>query len=105
MKYLLYFPLLFLFVNNSSPDQPGGKKPFIEFRSTTLSFDTVITGTIVKGEFVFRNIGNEPLIITNVQAADGGTIAAWPQLPIQPGTEDKIQVRLNTTARNGFQDK
>jgi len=106
MKYLLYFPLLFLFGNNFSPGQKGTKKAFIEFRSTTLSFDTVKAGTIVKGEFNFKNTGDEMLGITTVQTSDGGTIAYWPQEVIKPGAGGIIKVEFGFTgSRQGFQDK
>lgn len=105
MKYLLYFPLLFLLGNNFFLVQERTKKPIIEFKATTVSFDTVKAGTITKGEFTFKNTGDEPLIISTVQAADGGTMAFWPKEPVKPGTEDVIKVQLNTAGRNGFQDK
>lgn len=104
MKHLLYFPIAFLLLY-SFPAQKRTSKASIEFKATTVSFDTVKAGPVIKGEFVFKNKGNEPLIITTVQASDGGTIAFWPEMPIEPGKEGVIQVKLSTTGRKGHQDK
>ncbi len=107
MKHILfYFPLLFLLINHSFPVHERTKKPFIQFKATTISFDTVKAGTILKGEFSFKNTGNEMLGITRVQASDGGTIAYWPLQPVKPGAEGLIKVEFGfTETREGFQDK
>jgi hypothetical protein len=45
--------------------------------------------------FEFKNSGNAPLIITNVQSTCGCTVPAFPKEPILPGKTGKIDVKYN----------
>lgn len=48
--------------------------------------------------FVFKNTGDAPLIITNVQSTCGCTIPTKPNEPIAPGKTGKIDVKYNMNA-------
>ncbi len=45
--------------------------------------------------FVFKNTGDAPLIITNVQSTCGCTVPSKPTEPILPGKTGKIDVKYN----------
>lgn len=45
--------------------------------------------------FEFKNTGNAPLIITNVQSTCGCTVPSKPTEPIMPGKTGKIDVKYN----------
>ncbi|CAM3939819.1 DUF1573 domain-containing protein [Flavobacterium antarcticum] len=45
--------------------------------------------------FDFKNTGNAPLIITNVQSTCGCTVPSKPTEPIMPGKMGKIDVKYN----------
>jgi|SRR6218665_1577910 len=45
--------------------------------------------------FEFKNTGNAPLIITNVQSTCGCTVPSKPTEPILPGKTGKIDVKYN----------
>lgn len=47
--------------------------------------------------FEFKNTGNQPLIITNVQSTCGCTVPSKPTEPIMPGKTGKIDVKYNMT--------
>jgi hypothetical protein len=51
-------------------------------------------------EFVFKNTGTEPLIITNAKGSCGCTVPEWPKEPIRPGQTNVIKVKYDT-ARSG----
>jgi hypothetical protein len=53
-------------------------------------------GQIVEVEWHFKNTGNKPLIISNVSAGCGCTVAEKPQAPIAPGKEDFIKAQFNS---------
>ena len=93
MKKILFF--LAVFVNVAAFAQAGAK---IEFKnnSTTLDYGTVSKDTD-NGirSFEFKNIGDAPLIITNVQSTCGCTIPTKPTEPIMPGKTGKIDVKYN----------
>ena len=77
------------------------KKPEISFEKTVIDYGTVNKGDNGVREFVFRNSGNAPLIISNVKSTCGCTIPKKPEKPILPGESDKIQVKYDTK-RVGF---
>lgn len=45
--------------------------------------------------FEFTNVGDKPLIITNVQSTCGCTVPSKPNEPIMPGKSSKIDVKYN----------
>ena len=77
------------------------KKPEISFEKTVIDYGTVNKGDNGIREFVFRNSGNAPLIISNVKSTCGCTIPKKPEKPILPGESEKIQVKYDTK-RVGF---
>lgn len=70
----------------------------IEF---TAKDNTIDYGTVSKDSdsgmrtFDFKNTGNAPLIITNVQSTCGCTVPSKPTEPIMPGKMGKIDVKYN----------
>ena len=65
--------------------------------------NTIDYGTVSKDSdnglrtFEFKNTGNAPLIITNVQSTCGCTVPSFPKEPILPGKMGKIDVKYNMT--------
>jgi hypothetical protein len=63
--------------------------------------NTVDYGNVYKDEdsglrtFEFKNTGDAPLIITNVQSTCGCTVPSKPTEPIMPGKTGKIDVKYN----------
>lgn len=70
----------------------------IEF---TAKDNTIDYGTVSKDSdsgmrtFEFKNTGNQPLIIMNVQSTCGCTVPSKPTEPIMPGKTGKIDVKYN----------
>ncbi|WP_447636475.1 DUF1573 domain-containing protein [Flavobacterium microcysteis] len=70
--------------------------PKIEFKEETIDY-----GTVTKGDdsglrvFEFKNIGDAPLIISDVKSSCGCTVPTKPQEPIMPGKTGKIEVQYN----------
>lgn len=88
-------------VESAAPKQPEGR-PIFTAAETTHDFG------IIKEEdgdafhiFKFRNTGNVPLIITNVQTSCGCTEPEWTREPIAPGAEGEIFVAYDPTNRPG----
>ena len=52
--------------------------------------------------FVFKNTGNQPLIIKNIQSSCGCTIPKKPEKPIMPGEKGEIKVSYDTNRVGGF---
>ncbi|WP_432671290.1 DUF1573 domain-containing protein [Flavobacterium sp. SM2513] len=87
--------LLVAFVGFSSVSFGQAK---IEFMAKD---NTIDYGTVSKDSdsgmrtFEFKNTGNQPLIITNVQSTCGCTVPSKPTEPIMPGKTGKIDVKYN----------
>ena len=66
--------------------------------------NTIDYGTVTKDSdngirsFEFKNTGNAPLIITNVQSTCGCTVPSKPTEPVLPGKTGKIDVKYNMNA-------
>ena len=70
--------------------------PDISFNKTTYDYGTVAKGSDGTCEFVFKNTGVEPLILSNVQSSCGCTVPEWPREPILKGKSASIKVRYDT---------
>lgn len=73
----------------------------IVFDQESFDFGIIEEGPKVTTDFVFRNDGTEPLVLSNVKASCGCTVPDWPKEPILPGEEGMIKVTYNTANRKG----
>lgn len=91
----LFFLLVVVGVGFSSMAQKGPKIEFMN-KDNTVDFGTVSkeTDSGVR-TFEFKNTGDAPLIITNVQSTCGCTVPSKPTEPIMPGKTGKIDVKYN----------
>lgn len=63
-------------------------------------------GTVKEGQtpeisWRFRNTGDQPLVIQNVSATCGCTVAEKPEQPVLPGEEGVIKAKFNSNGRVG----
>lgn len=105
MKKLLLFVALFIssmitFAQNTNPNAPVFK-----FNQETHDFGTIKEGPVASFDFVFTNVGKEPLIIQSCSASCGCTTPDWSKEPIAPGKTGKITVKYNTQGRVGVFNK
>jgi len=77
--------------NENSKDLPE-----IYFEQTTYNYGNIDYEGNGACEFVFKNTGNEPLLLTNVKASCGCTTPTWPKSPIKKGETGTIVVKYNT---------
>ncbi|MDP4266793.1 MAG: DUF1573 domain-containing protein [Bacteroidota bacterium] len=85
------------------------KKKQVSSTAPDIKFDKMIHdyGTIRKNsdgscEFTFKNVGKEPLVISNARASCGCTVPDWPKEPILPGKTGKIKVQYATSRVGPF---
>ena len=71
--------------------------PDFKFDKETYDFGKIPTTKPVSVEFKFTNIGEKPLIITNVSASCGCTVPEWPKTPIKKGQTGVIKVTYTPT--------
>lgn len=72
--------------------------PKFKFKDANLTHDfgVVKQGSIAEYYFEFTNVGDQPLVIRDVQTSCGCTTPEFPKTPVAPGKSDKIKVGYKT---------
>lgn len=96
MKYKLLSILAMALMHGISWAQP-----VIKFSRESHDFGEVIEGKLASYEFEITNVGNQPLIVNNVQASCGCTSPFWTKEPIMPGKTGTIKATYNSAGRPG----
>jgi len=94
-----------LSIGFSASAQTAVKKAenIIKFMEIKHNFGKIKQGVPVTHDFMFANIGNEPLIVETASASCGCTTPTWPQQPIMKGKEDKLKAGFNAAAPGPFE--
>ena len=112
MKYLFLLSLV-IAAGCQSADQPAKVDSQSEQTSSPVNDSTSFTsiqwldsvntelGKISEGQVVevswrFKNTGDKPLVVQNVQAGCGCTVAEKPTAPIAPGDEGVIKAKFDS---------
>jgi hypothetical protein len=86
-------------VNASAQDNQKAEFKFVEEKH---DFGKIPQGKPVTTEFVFTNIGEEPLILTQVQPTCGCTIADYTKAPVKKGEKGVIKITYNAAVAAPF---
>ncbi len=79
--------------------------PVMTFAETKFDFGNIKQGDIVEHVFKFKNTGNAPLVIKQVDVTCGCTTPEWPKEPIAPGKSGTIKAVFNSAGKMGQQNK
>ncbi|MBA3705784.1 MAG: DUF1573 domain-containing protein [Bacteroidetes bacterium] len=82
-----------------------GSAPLIVFNEEKHDFGKITQGEKVEYSFVFKNTGGSDLVISSAQGSCGCTVPTYPQQPIKPGQEAKIDVVFNSEGKSGLVEK
>ncbi|MEI6853330.1 MAG: DUF1573 domain-containing protein [Bacteroidota bacterium] len=63
---------------------------------TLHDYGTIKSGSDGSCQFVFKNTGTEPLLLSSVTASCDCTVPSWPKYPIFPGNTSTIKVAYDT---------
>ncbi len=74
----------------------------IKFENDVLNFHTIRSGEKVTGSFKFKNVGDHDLVIGDVAANCGCTVADYPKQAIKPGEEGLISVTYDSKGTHGM---
>lgn len=66
--------------------------PEIKFDKMVHDFGKVKLNSKAEYKFNFTNIGNKPLVITNIEVGCSCTTPVWPKTAIMPGKKDGVIV-------------
>jgi hypothetical protein len=84
---------------------PDPSAPVMKFETDSMNFGTVTQNTKVEKDFVFKNTGKTPLVITNAYGSCHCTVPHYPTEPIAPGKTGVIHVVFDSSGKMGYQDK
>jgi len=98
-KLIVSLSVITLFTFNAIAQSSA---PEIKFEKKIHDYGTIAKSSDGICEFVFKNVGNEPLIITSIQKSCGCTTPTWDQKPILPGQTSSIKVGYDTQRLGAF---
>jgi hypothetical protein len=84
-------------------ERPSRKPAKIQFDVIVYNYDTIQQGDVVEYSFLFKNVGERLLSISDVQGSCGCTIGSYPFLDIAPNEENTIKVRFDSKNKKGAQ--
>lgn len=102
MKVGIFTGLLILLGNQLLAQSSGGNGPHITFAQLELDYGTIKEGSDGRRVFVFKNSGNEPLLITSCRGSCGCTVPTCPIEAIPPGKTSKVEVQYDTKRTGPF---
>jgi hypothetical protein len=77
----------------------------LEFEARDHDFGTVDEGKVVTHTFKFKNVGEAPLVISNIQTSCGCTTPSYTREPVAPGSTGEIQVQFDSRGKAGVNNK
>ena len=77
----------------------------LKFEGENYDFTKVTEGTLATHEFKFKNTGDQPIVISNVQASCGCTTPDWTKEPVLPGKTGIVKAVYNSNGRPGVFNK
>ncbi|SHI92915.1 Protein of unknown function [Hymenobacter daecheongensis DSM 21074] len=79
--------------------------PQIQFEEMKYDFGSIKQGDVVDHTFKFKNVGTQPLVISNIGVSCGCTTPEWTKDPVMPGKTGTISAKFNSTGKMGMQNK
>jgi hypothetical protein len=73
-----------------------------KFEKETIDYGKIVKSSNGERTFVFKNIGEQPIIINKIQSSCGCTVPEKPKKPIMPGEKGEIKVSYDTNREGGF---
>ncbi|MGB5363006.1 MAG: DUF1573 domain-containing protein [Aureibaculum sp.] len=102
---LLFIGIFGLSIN--AQDQLDAKKidenaPIFKFENEAIDYGEIARNSDGIKILKFTNVGQSPLIITNVKGSCGCTVPTSPKEPIMPGDTGEIQIKYATNRVGAF---
>jgi len=119
MKKIVYFFLLAAFlmacdskkqvetsIEQATTDSTASQAlAAFEFKEMEHDFGLIEEGEIVKHSFEFKNVGEAPLVISNIEVSCGCTTGDYTRTPVAVGESGKVEVQFNSMGKSGKQHK
>jgi hypothetical protein len=94
---VLFYSSLSVLAQTTPPAPPvNPNAPILFIEETLFDYGTIEMDANGVHNFIFKNIGKEPLVLSNVQSSCGCTVPTWPREPLMSGQQDTIVVKYDT---------
>lgn len=100
---LLFFYLTIHFVGFAQQEKASSYDAKIQFEVEVMDYGTIEQSSNGDRKFKFKNVGNAPLILSNVQGSCGCLSLKWPKEPIMPGKTGVIVAHYDTQRLGKFE--
>ena len=75
------------------------------FLERNHDFTDTKEGVVLEHDFTFKNVGDQPLIISDYNVACTCTKITYPTAPVMPGQEGVVHLTFDTKGKYGFQSR
>jgi opacity protein-like surface antigen len=86
-----------------TPTPVDPNAPDMQFETEVIDYGTIEYGSNGVREFKFKNVGKQPLVISNAAGSCGCTTPEWPKEPIAAGQSQSIKVKYDTNRVGSFE--
>lgn len=90
----------FTLVNDDNPLAAGMAK--FKWENTTHDFGKINKNDPVEHKFEFKNVGDSPLVISNVRPSCGCTVTKYTKKPVPPGKTGYVKATYDTKRMGMF---
>lgn len=92
--------------DNQKALQPTKDKfPVMAIDTPSVDLGTLMQGDTIMHVYNFKNTGNMPLVLSNVNASCGCTTPSYSTEPVAPGERGFITVKFNSKGKEGKLNK
>lgn len=91
-----------LFAQTATSAQENPDAPIIFLEETLFDYGTIEQNGDGNHNFIYKNIGKEPLIFSKVRSSCGCTIPEWSREPLLSQQQDTIKVKYDTRRLGRF---
>ncbi len=98
----LILSLLFTSCTDDPQKQAQKKGEEIWFEELLHNYGEIPQNSDGTWSFVFKNLGDKPIVVNRVRTTCGCTVPHWPKEPVEPGEEGKITIKYNTSNTGTF---
>ena len=81
------------------------KFPVMVIDTPSVDLGTLMQGDTIMHVYNFKNTGNMPLVLSNVNASCGCTTPSYSKDPVAPGEKGFITVKFNSKGKEGKLNK
>jgi hypothetical protein len=91
---------------NQKALQPTATRfPVMAIDTPSVDLGTITQGDTIMHVYNFKNTGNMPLVLSNVNASCGCTTPSYSKEPVAPGENGFITVKFNSKGKEGKLNK